>query len=62
MADSSRFFESVESGDLEMVRALLAEHPELVHAPDADGASALSTRRSMGIGRSSRFSSPPACS
>lgn len=41
MADISRFFLAVESGDLEGVRALLAEHPELVHARDAGGATAL---------------------
>jgi ankyrin repeat protein len=41
MDDIARFFQAVEVGDLEAVRAMVAEHPALVHARDPDGATAL---------------------
>jgi hypothetical protein len=41
MADTTRFFQAIESGDIEQASALLEESPELVYARDPELATAL---------------------
>ncbi len=41
MDQTETFFEAVERGDLDTVRAMVAAAPTLVHARDATGATAL---------------------
>jgi hypothetical protein len=41
MSEIEQFFQAVESGDVERARILLAAHPELARARDAEGATAL---------------------
>jgi ankyrin repeat protein len=41
MNETAQFFQAVEAGDMECVRALLLAHPELARARDSDGATAL---------------------
>ena len=41
MSEIGQFFQAVESGDVERARILLAAHPELARARDAEGATAL---------------------
>lgn len=41
MTDTTRFFQAIESGDVAQARVFLEQHPELVHARDSAGATAL---------------------
>jgi len=41
MTNTTRFFQAIESGDIAQARALLEKHPDLVHARDLAGATAL---------------------
>ena len=41
MAEVAQFFQAVESGDVDQVRALLDAHADLAQARDSDGATAL---------------------